>query len=66
MHAHKGDRIVVHGRNVGMHMRDGEVVDVPHEDGSPPYLVRWSEDGHETLVYPGPDASVMAKGDDQD
>ena len=61
MQAHKGDRIVVRGRNVGMHVRDGEVVDVPHEDGSPPYRVRWSDDDHETLMYPGPDAYVETR-----
>ncbi len=28
------------------------------EDGAPPYRVRWS-DGHEGLVYPGPDAHIV-------
>ncbi|KAA1239846.1 DUF1918 domain-containing protein, partial [Mycobacterium simiae] len=25
-------------------------------DGSPPYVVRWLVNGHETTVYPGSDA----------
>ena len=27
-------------------------------DGAPPFLVRWSDNGHEALVYPGPDAEI--------
>jgi hypothetical protein len=27
-------------------------------DGRPPYLVRWSDDGHVGLIFPGPDAAV--------
>ena len=26
--------------------------------GGPPYLVRWSDDGRETLFFPGPDAHI--------
>jgi len=39
-------------------VRDGEIVAVEHDDGSPPYWVRWSDTGHESLFYPGPDAQV--------
>lgn len=28
-------------------------------DGSPPYVVRWLVNGHETTVYPGSDAVVV-------
>jgi hypothetical protein len=29
------------------------------DDGGPPYRVRWGSDGgHETLFFPGPDATV--------
>ncbi|CAA9252014.1 MAG: hypothetical protein AVDCRST_MAG52-2109, partial [uncultured Blastococcus sp.] len=38
--------------------RRGEVVGLVHEDGSPPFRVRWVEDGHETLVVPGPEAHI--------
>ena len=39
-------------------VRDGEVLEVHGADGAPPYLVRWSDNGHETLVFPGPDAQM--------
>jgi len=35
-------------------VRDGEILEVHGEDGGPPYLVRWSDSGHESLVFPGP------------
>jgi hypothetical protein len=57
MRAEVGDRLHVHGRQVGTPDRTGEIVDVRGPDGGPPYLVRFP-DGHETLVFPGPDASV--------
>lgn len=47
-------------------VRDGEVIGVEHEDGSPPYLVRWSDNGHESLFYPGPDAHVDRPADAAD
>jgi hypothetical protein len=58
MKAKVGDRIVIGGHRVGEHTRDCEVLEVHGEDGGPPYVVRWSEDGHEGLFFPGPDASV--------
>jgi hypothetical protein len=57
MHAVVGDQLHVHGRLVGTPDRVGEIIDVRGQDGGPPYLVRFP-DGHETLVFPGPDASV--------
>ena len=58
MHANPGDRIIIKGHNVGDHDRDGEVLEVHGADGTPPYLVRWSENGHESLFFPGPAARV--------
>jgi len=58
MQATKGDHLVVHGRNVGNVDRRGEVIDVRGQDGQPPYVVRWEPDGHEGLVFPGPDCEV--------
>jgi hypothetical protein len=58
MQATKGDHLVVHGRNVGNVDRRGEVIDVRGHNGEPPYLVRWEPDGHEGLVFPGPDCEV--------
>jgi hypothetical protein len=53
-----GDRIVIRGHRVGEHDRDGEILEVRGADGGPPYLVRWDDDGHETIIYPGTDAFI--------
>lgn len=58
MQAKVGDRIVVHGTHVSDAVRDGEVLEVHGADGGPPYLVRWSDNGHESLYFPGPGASI--------
>jgi hypothetical protein len=59
MEARVGDRLVVHGTHVSDPIRDGEILEVHGEAGGPPYLVRWSDTGHESLVFPGP-GSVVA------
>ena len=59
MHAKTGDRIVVPGTHVDDPVRDGEVIEVHGADGGPPYLVRWSDNGHESLVFPGPSAHIV-------
>jgi Domain of unknown function (DUF1918) len=58
MRAAVGDRIVIRGYHVGKHGRDAVIVAVEGQDGQAPYLVRWEEDGHESLFFPGPDALV--------
>ena len=58
MRAEVGDRLVIKGHNVGDHDRDGEVLEVHGDQGMPPWVVRWSDDGHEGLFFPGPDAAV--------
>jgi hypothetical protein len=60
MQATKGDRLHVHSNTVGAHDRVGEIVEVRGENGTPPYRVRF-EDGHESLVYPGPDCVIETK-----
>lgn len=58
MQANAGDRIIIKGHHVGEPDRDCEILAVRGQRGAPPYLVRWAEDGHEGLFYPGPDATV--------
>lgn len=58
IHAEVGDQIVVGGPAVGKPGRDGEVVALHHEDGTPPFDVRWSDTGRTTVFFPGPDAHV--------
>lgn len=59
MYAEVGDRLVVHHRHVGGPVRDAEIIGVRNADGSPPYVVRWSDTGQEGLLYPGDDAEVQ-------
>ena len=58
MKAKVGDRLVIDGTNVGDRRRVGVVTGVAHPDGSPPYVVRWLADDHESVVFPGPTAHV--------
>jgi hypothetical protein len=58
MYAAVGDRLVVHSTHVDGPVRDGEIIEVHGKEGAPPFLVRWSDTGHESLVFPGPDATV--------
>jgi Domain of unknown function (DUF1918) len=53
-----GDQIVVNATHIDEPVREGEILEVRGADGAPPYLVRWSADGHEGLVFPGPDAHI--------
>lgn len=53
-----GDRIVVHGQRVGDAERHGEVLEVRHSGPGESWRVRWDRDGHEVLLYPGPDARL--------
>ena len=61
MQARPGQWLVVHGRVTDTPERIGEIVEVPHADGSPPYVVRWSGDDHTCVVVPGPDAGVVSE-----
>jgi hypothetical protein len=58
MRATVGDRIVIKAHHVGEPERDGEVLEVRGSRGKPPYLVRWDDDGHVALVFPGADAVI--------
>lgn len=59
MQARVGDRLHVHGNAVGQPDHTGEIIEVRGLEGEPPYFVRF-DDGHEGLVFPGPDAVVEA------
>ena len=60
MHARPGDQLIVEGRTDTTPRREGVIVEVHGEDGAPPYLVRW-DDGHEGVVFPGPDAHIRSR-----
>lgn len=58
MQASVGDRIVIKGHHVGDHERDGKILEVQDTEGGPPYVVQWEDTGHESLFFPGPDATI--------
>ena len=53
-----GDKLIEEGAHVGDHRRIGIITALRHNDGTPPYVVRWLDTGREGLVYPGPDAHL--------
>lgn len=56
--AKPGDVVVVHGHTTGDPGRTGVILEVLGGGGtSPHYRVRWDEE-HETLYWPGSDASI--------
>lgn len=60
MKASVGDRIIIASTKIDGPVRDGRIVEVRHTDGTPPYLVKWSDLEQPALVFPGPDAHVEA------
>jgi hypothetical protein len=61
LHARPGDRIVVHGRNLGDLDRDGEVL-ATSSKGEPPFTVRWSDTGHTSVFFPAAGVEVHHHG----
>lgn len=53
-----GDQITVYGHRVGDHERHGKILEVRHADGDPSYRIRWEDDGHESILYPGSDVVI--------
>jgi hypothetical protein len=58
MRAHVGDWLIIPPAPHEKRERRGQIVELPHPDGSPPYRVRWIEDDHLSLVFPPPDAHL--------
>jgi hypothetical protein len=59
MKAQVGDRLVIKGHRIHEVDRDAEILEVRGPDGTPPYRIRWSDSDHDTLLFPGPDASIV-------
>ncbi|MCE5291963.1 MAG: DUF1918 domain-containing protein [Nocardiaceae bacterium] len=59
MKAKPGDWLIVESHSVGEHPRRALIEEVHSTDGTPPYVVRWTDSGHEVLMYPGPGAHVL-------
>ncbi|MBD0692361.1 DUF1918 domain-containing protein [Streptomyces sp. CBMA123] len=60
MHAAVGDQLHIHSSRVGMTDQTGEIIEVRGTNGEPPYVVRF-DDGHEGLIYPGPDCNIESR-----
>ena len=58
MYAEVGNWLVVHSRSLDVPTREGQIVEVPHADGSPPYVVHWLDQDRLSTVFPGPDTTV--------
>ena len=58
MHAQPGDWLVIRSGRDARPSRRAVIVGVG-PDGAPPYRVRWTDTGHEGLLFPGPDAEVV-------
>lgn len=64
MKAAVGDRMVVASGTNDRPVRDGEVIEVRGPGGTPPYVVRWADNGHESIFWPGPDSHVSHPADE--
>jgi len=58
MNAEVGDMLVVESHRLGEPERMAEILEVRGRDGEPPYVVRWDDDGHESLFFPSSDARI--------
>lgn len=56
--AHVGDVLIVRSSSVGRPPRRATILELKGPNGTPPYVVRWLDDGHEAFCYPGADATV--------
>ena len=63
MIAHTGDRLVLNPTPLGGTRRVGVITGVREDDGAPPYVVRWLEDGRTAMIFPGDEAHVPSKVD---
>jgi hypothetical protein len=59
MHAKAGDWLIVETTTTDRHHLRGRIEEVLSKSGEPPYRVRWTNDDHLSVVFPGPDARVV-------
>ena len=58
LRAAPGDRLVIHGHQLGRPPRDAEILEALGPRGTAPFRVRWSDTGRESILRPGDDAAV--------
>ena len=54
--ARVGDKLIVEGDLA----RTALIIALPHEDGSPPYVVKWQQDGQISMVFPSQYSRILA------
>ncbi|WP_158865765.1 DUF1918 domain-containing protein [Leifsonia sp. AG29] len=64
MQAVAGDFIVISSKHDDEPNRVGMIQEVHGEDGAPPYVVKWEDNGHTTTLFPGPDAHIEHRPED--
>ena len=65
MKAQVGDWLVLKGTTTELADQRGLITDVHGPDGSPPYVVRWLNTGHEATIFPGSDALIVTAAEQQ-
>ncbi|RSN60919.1 DUF1918 domain-containing protein [Amycolatopsis sp. WAC 04182] len=63
MRAQRGDWLVIKGSTLGKPDQRGLIIEVHSSDGTPPYVVRWLQDDHVSMVFPGPDAVIITEAE---
>ena len=58
MKASVGDQVIVVSAQTGTPARTGTIVELRHPDGTPPYVVRWSDTSHDAVYFPGTDGRI--------
>ena len=58
MQARVGDWLIVKSLSGDRHTRRGMILSV-HDGGVPPYRVKWVDQEHEVVFFPGSDAEVL-------
>lgn len=53
-----GDLLLIKGRHAGEPDLRVRVVETHGANGRPPWRVRWGDEGHEGLLFPGPEAAI--------
>jgi hypothetical protein len=64
MQANVGDEIVVDPVHVGEPPRRGEILEILVNNDVTHYRVRWDDNGHETVFYPGSTTHTVHPGRD--
>lgn len=59
MRATRGDRLIVRSNVAEEPDREAEILEVHGRNGTPPYLVRWSDTGHESRYTPTADDVIV-------